>query len=72
MRVKASVTISRNAREAKENKQAYHFIKPRRERGVSYEKIAIELNELEYRTRRGNKFTYAHVWNIYKRFEQGR
>lgn len=68
-RQKAYDSISRKAREAKEIRHAYHFIKPRREQGVSYEKIAAMLNKEGYRTRRGKKFRGWQVWNIYKRFE---
>lgn len=62
-------SISRKAREDKGVRHAFHFIRPLREQGVSYEKIAAMLNKEEYRTRRGKKFSGWQVWNIYKRFE---
>ncbi len=68
-RQKAYESISRKAREAKEIRHAYHFIRPLREQVVSYEKIATMLNKEGYRTRRGKKFRGWQVWNIYKRFE---
>jgi len=68
-RQKAYESISRKAREAKEIRHAYHFIRPLREQVVSYEKIAVMLNKEGYRTRRGKKFSGWQVWNIYKRFE---
>jgi len=71
-RQKAYESISRKAREAKEIRHAYHFIRPLREQVVSYEKIATLLNKEGYRTRRGKKFRAWQVWNIYKRFENER
>jgi len=68
-RKKAYESISRKARESKEIRHAYHFIRPLREQDVSYDKIAIMLNKEGYRTRRGKKFRGWQVWNIYKRFE---
>jgi len=68
-RQKAYESISRKARESKENRHAYHFIRPLREQVVSYDKIATMLNKEGYRTRRGKKFRGWQVWNIYKRFE---
>ena len=62
-------SISRKAREDKGVRHAFHFIRPLREQGVSYEKIAAMLNKEKYRTRRGKKFSGWQVWNIYKRFE---
>ena len=68
-RQKAYDSISRKAREDKGVRHAFHFIRPLREQGVSYEKIAAMLNKEKYRTRRGKKFSGWQVWNIYKRFE---
>ena len=62
-------SISRKAREDKGVRHAFHFIRPLREQGLSYDKIAVMLNKEKYRTRRGKKFSGWQVWNIYKRFE---
>lgn len=67
-KAKAHRTISRKARTAKANRHAYHFIKPRRGEGESYEQIAEALNDEGYRTRRGKKFYPATVRRIYLRF----
>lgn len=65
---KAYDTISRMAREAKENRHAYHFISPLREQNVSYGKIAVMLNKEGYKTRRGKKFRGWQVWSICRLF----
>ena len=62
-------SISRKAREDKGVRHAFHFIRPLREQGLSYDKIATMLNKEKYRTRRGKKFSGWQVWNICKRFE---
>ena len=62
-------SISRKAREDKGVRHAFHFSRPVREQGLSYDKIAVMLNKEKYRTRRGKKFSGWQVWNIYKRFE---
>ena len=68
-KAKARDSISRKAREATENRHAYHFIKPLREKGFSYQKIADMLNAEGYRTRAGKPWLAWKVWNLYKRFE---
>lgn len=68
-KAKARESISRKAREAIENRHAYHFIKPLREKGFSYQKIADKLNAEGYRTRRDKPWLAWKVWNLYKRFE---
>jgi len=68
-RKKGHKTLKRLANESIANRRAYDFIKPRYKEGLSYEKIARELNKEGYRTRRGKKFRGWQVWNIYKRFE---
>lgn len=67
-RQKAWATISRKARQDTDTRKAFHFIQPRREKGLSYAKIAKALNQEGYRTRRGNKFYPATVRKIYLRF----
>jgi len=68
-RKKGHSSLKRKANESMVNREAYKFIKPRCKDGMSYEKIARELNKEGYRTRRGKKFRSWQVWNIYKRFE---
>ncbi len=68
-KAKAHASISRKARESQSARHAYHFIAPRRAKGLSYAKIAAELNAEGYRTRTGLKFHAMSVRNIWKRFE---
>jgi DNA invertase Pin-like site-specific DNA recombinase len=69
-RLKAAHTISTNAREDTEIRHCYHFIKPLKEQGLSYQKIADELNKEGYKTRKGKSFFAWQVFNIYKRFNE--
>jgi DNA invertase Pin-like site-specific DNA recombinase len=52
------------------NRHAFHFIKPRREKGLTFQQIADELNAEGYTTRRGKAFHAMQVRNIYLRFKQ--
>ena len=67
-RQKAYESISRNARTDKNTRHAFHFIKPKREAGMSYDKIADALNNEGYQTRKGKQFHGAQVRRIYLRF----
>ncbi|MEX1011063.1 MAG: recombinase family protein [Balneolaceae bacterium] len=69
-RQKAYETISVKARTDPKIRQAFHFIQPRREQGMSYAKIAKLLNKEGYRTKSkdGKKFHPAQVRKIYLRF----
>ena len=58
------------ARSTESIRKAYHFIRPLRERGLSYEKIAKLLNEENYLTVRGGKFEKSQVRNIWLRFHK--
>jgi len=69
-RARAHATTSRLAREDQRNRFALHFIKPLREQGVSYRKIARMLNEEGYTTRTGKPFTQTQVRNIWLRFTE--
>ena len=69
-RAKAHASTSRKARQDQSVRHAYHFIKPLREQGMSYRKIADALNTEGYKTRTGNDFKHIQVYNIWKRFEQ--
>ncbi len=67
-RKKAHASISKKAREDQSVRYAWHFIKPRREAGMSFQLIADELNREGYRTRKDRKFHAQQVYNIWKRF----
>jgi DNA invertase Pin-like site-specific DNA recombinase len=66
-RDKAKKTISINAREDINVRHAFHFIKPLKEKGFSYQQIADKLNNEGYKTRKNCKFNPIQVLNIYKR-----
>ncbi len=67
---KAYITVRREARTNVDVRKAWHFIKPRREEGMSYRKIAVLLNEEGYKTRRNKTFSAMQVYNIWKRFTE--
>ena len=69
-RKKAAESISRNARESKEARHAYHFIKPLRDQGISYAKIAQRLNKEGYITRTGKRFHPIQVQWLVNRFAE--
>ncbi len=66
---KAHRTISRKALTAKEVRHAFHFIKPLREAGDSFQSIADKLNSEGYRTRTGKQFHASQVSRIWKRLQ---
>ena len=66
-RLKAHTSIRLNARKDKSVRHAFHFIKPLRVAGMSYAKIAEQLNDEGYRTRRGKEFFAIQVQRIYER-----
>ena len=68
-RVKGQATISKNARTDQNNRHAYWRIKPLRESGMSFQRIAERLNDENYRTRLGCAFHAAQVRNVWKRME---
>lgn len=67
-RQRAHASIKRNATENQANRHAWHFIKPLRQSGMSFRKIADALNKEGYTTRRGKPFHAQQVYNIWKRF----
>ena len=69
-RDKAHATIRRNARELQSIRHAYHFIKPLKEQGYSFGKIADMLNDEGYSTATGCRFHAIQVWNIMSRFAE--
>jgi DNA invertase Pin-like site-specific DNA recombinase len=69
-RKKAWASISHKARTDEDTLKAFHFIEPRREKGMTYAEIAEQLNKFKYRTRRGKKFHPAQVRKIYLRFTE--
>lgn len=70
-RIKGINTIKRNAIENRNVRHAYHFIKPLREQGQPFQKIADKLNEEGYKTRKGKQFHAWQVYNIYRKFTFG-
>ena len=69
-RKKAWATISHNARTDIDTRKAFHFIRPLREDGESYQSIAGKLNDEGYRTRRGKQFHPAQARKIFLRFTE--
>ena len=69
-REKAHETISKKARTDTTVRHAFHYIKPLRDRGLSYDKIAAELNAEGYKTRTGKEFHAIQVQRIYKRLTE--
>jgi DNA invertase Pin-like site-specific DNA recombinase len=69
LRKKAHASTRLKARTDPSVRHAYHFIKPMRENGISFQKIAVELNKEGYKTRTGLNFHAMTVRNIWKRFE---
>jgi DNA invertase Pin-like site-specific DNA recombinase len=67
--LKSAATNRKSALKNKNVRHAYHFIKPLREEGLSYRKIAEMLNTEGYPTRKGKKFYAQQVKDIWKRFE---
>ena len=67
---KAHQSISQKAREDQGTRYAWHFIRPLREKGISFSKIATMLNDEGYRTRTGKKFHAQQVLNIWNRFQK--
>lgn len=68
-RRKGSEKIMQNAITDKRIRHAFHFIKPLREQGLSYQKIANKLNEEGYETRKGKDFNAIQVQRIYNRLK---
>ena len=69
-RAKSKTKIRDNANTSQANRHAFHFISPRRVDGMSYAKIAQELNAEGYRTRGNKPFHAQQVMNIWKRFTE--
>jgi DNA invertase Pin-like site-specific DNA recombinase len=67
--LKAHASTSNKARTDQAVRFAYHFIKPLKESGMSYQGISNELNSEGYLTRQGKPFHAMQVFNIWKRFE---
>ena len=69
-RQKAYASITNKARTDQTVRHAYHFIKPCRQAGETYQMIADKLNEEGYRTITGKTFGPMQVYNIWKRFQK--
>ncbi|MBN1181809.1 MAG: recombinase family protein [Bacteroidales bacterium] len=67
-RQKAHEKVRQLARTDKDVLKAWYFIKAKKEEGLSYHKIADQLNKGGYKTRRGGLFGAMQVYNIYQRF----
>lgn len=67
--LKAHASTSNKARTDQAVRFAYHFIKPLKESGMTYQGISNELNTEGYLTRQGKPFHPMQVFNIWKRFE---
>lgn len=67
-RLKGAEAMKRKARENKANQQATALIVQYREKGLSYDKIADRLTELDFKTAKGKEFTSTAVMRLYKRF----
>jgi DNA invertase Pin-like site-specific DNA recombinase len=66
---KAHASTRNKAKSDQSVRFAYHFIRPLRESGLSYQAIADKLNSEGYKTRQGMQFYPVQVRNIVKRFE---
>ncbi|WP_324680912.1 recombinase family protein [Hymenobacter sp. GOD-10R] len=68
--VEGLATRQRNARQHEGNRQATALILARLAQGHSYNQIALELEELGFRTRRGCTFTHKQVQRLAQRAAQ--
>jgi DNA invertase Pin-like site-specific DNA recombinase len=69
-RAKAQAKNSYKAHNDINIRKAYHFIKLLKEQGLSFYRIAKELNANGYRTFRGKSFQMKQVVDIWYRFEK--
>lgn len=67
-RLKGAEAMRQKARENKANQQATALIIEYKENGWGYERIAKQLNKLDFKTVRGKKFTSTGVMRLYKRY----
>lgn len=67
---KAYKTISQNARTDQSVRHAFHFIKPLKKSGQTYQEISDMLNLEGYKTRTGKPFHAMQVLNIWNRFTE--
>jgi len=67
-RKKSQKVIHENAMNNTANRHAFHFIKPLRDNGRTYEEIANLLNKEGYKTRTGKHFNKMLVRHIYLKF----
>ena len=66
-RAKGVVAIKENALMNDRNRQALSVILSCKEKGMTYRKIADYLNNLNFKTRYGNQFLAATVFQLYNR-----
>lgn len=67
---KSRAVRSLEARENQSNRHAFHYIESLRSQGVSFDKIAKQLNAEGYKTSRGGVFRAMSVYKLYKRFTE--
>jgi DNA invertase Pin-like site-specific DNA recombinase len=68
-RQKAHKAITAKAQGNQASRFAYHFIRPLKEQGESYQVIAEKLNAEGYRTTEGRTFHASQVRRLYLRFK---
>lgn len=68
--IKGRATIQDNIINDQANRHAFHFIKPMKDAGYTFQRIAEALNIEGYKTRLGCNFHPAQVHSIWKRFER--
>lgn len=66
-RAKGVAVLKANARDNDQNRQAFSIILTCREKHMTYEEVAEYLNNLHFKTRLGNAFSAATVYQLYKR-----
>ncbi|WP_140484979.1 recombinase family protein [Flavobacterium sp. GSA192] len=66
-RAKGIQKIKENAINNDRNRQAKSIIQNCKDRGMSYREIAEYLNQLNFKTRHGNKFFPASVYQLYQK-----
>jgi DNA invertase Pin-like site-specific DNA recombinase len=67
-RKKAYHSLRQKSLQNENNRHAFHFIAPLREKGYSWTKIADMLNAEGYRTRKGCKFFPWQTYNLFQKF----
>jgi len=69
-RQKSQRILHQKSMQNEANRHAFHFIRPLREKGYSWQRIADMLNAEGYLTRKGCKFFPWQAYNIYQKFSK--